>query len=117
VRELAATIRRAVVIGDGPTVREADLVGLEEEVERPRMPVQAVPLAPPASASPPPLAFRPQPGSDEERQALLQLLSATGENVTLTAQQLGVSRVTLYRMLRRHAINLNRGLRPAPTMN
>jgi len=34
--------------------------------------------------------------------------------VTLTAQDLGVSRVTLYRMLRRHAITLNRGLKEAP---
>jgi transcriptional regulator of acetoin/glycerol metabolism len=32
----------------------------------------------------------------------------------LTAQKLGVSRVTLYRMLHRHAIELNRGMNAAP---
>ena len=30
------------------------------------------------------------------------------------AQALGVSRVTLYRMLRRHSINLSRGLKAPP---
>ncbi|MGH7043386.1 MAG: sigma-54 interaction domain-containing protein [Acetobacteraceae bacterium] len=109
VRELAATIRRAVVIGDGPLVRAADLVGLDEELPAPHAHFGATPVI----ATP----FRPQPGSADERATLLHILSVTGENVTLTAQQLGVSRVTLYRMLRRHAINLNRGLRPVPAIN
>ena len=38
----------------------------------------------------------------------------TQENITETAKGLGVSRVTLYRMLRRHEISLNRGLKSAP---
>ena len=101
VRELISTIRRAVVIGNSPRLRLADLVGLDEA---PR----SAPVASPG---------RPQPGSAEERMALLDALTCTRENVTLTAQELGVSRVTLYRMLRRHGINLDRGLRPAPTMN
>jgi len=58
----------------------------------------------------------PRPGSEAEREALLGALARTQENVTLTAQELGVSRVTLYRMLRRHAIALNRGLREAPVI-
>jgi transcriptional regulator with PAS, ATPase and Fis domain len=103
VRELASVVRRAVVIGDGPAVRLADLAGLAEDV-------------PPRSA-PPPVAGRPHPGSPQEREALLRALADTNENITLTAQELGVSRVTLYRMLRRHAINLSRGLKPAPIMN
>ena len=45
---------------------------------------------------------------------MLEALSRTQENVTLTAQELGVSRVTLYRMLRRHSINLSRGLKDPP---
>jgi DNA-binding NtrC family response regulator len=56
----------------------------------------------------------PRPGSDEERIALLDALARSQENVTTTAQELGVSRVTLYRMLRRHSINLSRGLKEAP---
>jgi hypothetical protein len=37
-----------------------------------------------------------------------------GENITSTADALNVSRVTLYRMLRRHGIVLKRGLAPPP---
>jgi transcriptional regulator with PAS, ATPase and Fis domain len=103
VRELASVVRRAVVVGDGPEVRLADLAGLAEDV--------------PARNVPPPVAGRPHPGSPQEREALLRALADTNENITLTAQELGVSRVTLYRMLRRHAINLTRGLKPTPIMN
>ncbi len=45
---------------------------------------------------------------------LLDTLRGTQENVTQTAKELGVSRVTLYRMLRRHDIMLGRGLRAPP---
>jgi transcriptional regulator with PAS, ATPase and Fis domain len=103
VRELMAVIRRAVVIGNAPTIMPTDLIGLGEP-----------PLRLTRAASP--TAIRPVPGSENERAALLAVLEATQENVTLTAQELGVSRVTLYRMLRRHAIVLNRGLKAAPIM-
>ena len=52
--------------------------------------------------------------SDAERTALLKALARTHENITLTAQELGVSRVTLYRMLRRHSISLSRGPKVPP---
>ncbi|HET7882245.1 MAG TPA: sigma 54-interacting transcriptional regulator, partial [Acetobacteraceae bacterium] len=97
VRELVAAIRRAVVIGDGTMVTLSDLTGLGEPAPK----VAAV-------------AERPQPGSDAERTALLEALAGTHENITMTAQELGVSRVTLYRMLRRHSISLSRGLKAAP---
>ena len=99
VRELMATVRRAVVIGDGDTVTVRDLMGIEETPRPPALP----------AAAPPPRA-----GSPEERAALLAALTRHGENVTLTAQELGVSRVTLYRMLRRHAVSLDRGLKEPP---
>jgi transcriptional regulator with PAS, ATPase and Fis domain len=97
VRELMATVRRAVVIGDTPVVTLADLAGLKESPPRP------------AAA-----AIRPSPGSNEERTVLIEALAGTQENITLAAQELGVSRVTLYRMLRRHSIMLGRGLRAPP---
>ena len=59
-------------------------------------------------------ATRPQPASETEPTALLNALTHTQENVSLTAEQLGVSRVTLYRMLHRHAIVLNCVLKSAP---
>ena len=96
VRELMSVVRRAVVVGDGPVVDAATLAGLDE---RP---------APAASPS------APKPGSPEERAVLLTTLERTGENVTSAADALSVSRVTLYRMLRRHGITLKRGLAEAP---
>ncbi len=99
VRELMAAVRRAVVIGDSPVVALADLTGLGEAPQRPGTIATAI---------------RPAPGSDEERAMLLEALAGTRENITLTAQELGVSRVTLYRMLRRHSINLSRGLKAPP---
>jgi transcriptional regulator of acetoin/glycerol metabolism len=100
-------------MGDGPLVRQADLVGLEEPQHGALAPARPACVSACACAASP----RPQPGSEEERAALLNALACTNENITLTAQELGVSRVTLYRMLRRHAINLHRGLRPSPAMN
>jgi transcriptional regulator with PAS, ATPase and Fis domain len=99
VRELMAVVRRAVVIGDSAVVSATDLTGLGESA---RTPATIVPTV------------RPVPGSAAERDVLVQTLAETQENITLTAQELGVSRVTLYRMLRRHSINLTRGLKAPP---
>jgi len=109
VRELMAVIRRSVIIGDGSTVMPQDLTGLREPSVR-REPATLMPGA--ISVESP--VIRPEPGSEQERAALLNALNGTGENITLTARELGVSRVTLYRMLRRHDIELTRGLKPPP---
>lgn len=93
VRELMSVIRRAVVISDAPTIGVDSLHGLE-------LPATAVPT--------------PRPGSNAEREALVSALARTDENITLTAGLLRVSRVTLYRMLRRHGIALKRGLGERP---
>ena len=103
VRELMSTVRRAVVIGDGDKVQAQDLIGIED-APRP------APVPPPAPAA----KVLPRAGSAEERAALLAALERHSENVTLTAQELGVSRVTLYRMLRRHSVMLERGLKEPP---
>ncbi|HUB49526.1 MAG TPA: sigma 54-interacting transcriptional regulator [Acetobacteraceae bacterium] len=105
VRELMSTVRRAVVIGDGDKVQMQDLIGIED-APRP------APVPPPLPA--PAAKVLPRAGSPEERAALLAALERHSENVTLTAQELGVSRVTLYRMLRRHSVMLERGLKEPP---
>jgi transcriptional regulator with PAS, ATPase and Fis domain len=97
VRELMSVVRRAVVVGDGPVIGASALLGLEDG--------PAVPPAP---------AVAPKPGSEQERAALLSALERTDENITSTAESLNVSRVTLYRMLRRHRIVLKRGLGAPP---
>ncbi len=97
VRELMSVVRRAVVVGDGPLIGTSALVGLEDD-----------------PAAPPDPAVAPKPGSEQERAALLGALERTDENITATAGALNVSRVTLYRMLRRHGIVLKRGLAAPP---
>jgi transcriptional regulator with PAS, ATPase and Fis domain len=99
VRELMSTIRRAVIVTDTACIAADDLYGLNEAEPLPAIQDQAV---------------RPRPGSEAERAVLRDTLLRTQENITLTAQILNVSRVTLYRMLRRHAIELGRGLREPP---
>ena len=99
VRELMAVVRRAVVMGDSEYITLDDLSGMD--VPPPRSVVST---------------NRPLPGSDDERAALQETLTNTQENITLTAHELGVSRVTLYRMLRRHGIVLNRGLKAPPVI-
>jgi transcriptional regulator with PAS, ATPase and Fis domain len=96
VRELMSVVRRAVVVGDGPLIDPTMLIGLEDRPDPSGVPLLL------------------KPGSAEERAALLAVLERTGENITSTADALRVSRVTLYRMLRRHGIVLKRGLAPAP---
>ena len=96
VRELMSVVRRAVVVGDGALIETTALTGLDDR---------------PAAAALPSVA---KPGSPEERATLLATLARTGENITSTADALSVSRVTLYRMLRRHGVELKRGLAGAP---
>ena len=100
VRELMSVVRRAVVIGEGDMVIVADLMGLTDSAG--------------LDSPTPPARTLPRPGSQEERSTLLDALSRTRENITMAARELGVSRVTLYRMLRRHAIRLSRGMNEPP---
>ncbi len=89
VRELIAAIRRAVVVGTTRLVSVPDLA-----IETPQSPTRR--------------RIRPPAGSVEEREALLAALDRHRHVVAHVAQEFGVSRVTLYRMLYRH------NLRPSP---
>ena len=60
-------------------------------------------------------AVRPKPGSDGERDAILQALQESGFNMTRAAQLLGVARATLYRMLQRNRIELAQHYLVQPT--
>jgi len=99
IRELMSVIRRTVVISNGPMISAAELIGLGEGDHTFALPAPSA---------------RPVPGSEDERLALIDALARARENITETARGLGVSRVTLYRMLHRHAISLNRGLKATP---
>ena len=114
VRELIAVVRRAVIVSDVPWIGPENLMGLRDAAEKMDIASRIGPSSPVFAPTQP--AGRPVPGSGEERAMLLDTLRGTQENVTQTAKELGVSRVTLYRMLRRHDIMLGRGLRAPPVV-
>ena len=108
VRELIATLRRAVVLANGPLIEISDLR------------LDAAPRHVPPRREPPGERhgrglLRPKPGSDGERDAILQALQESGFNMTRAAQLLGVARATLYRMLQRNRIELGQHYLVQPT--
>lgn len=84
VRELQNRIQRAAILCDGPVIRAADL-GLSL---RTGMPPRSLMEARTAA----------------EVSAIREALAWVGDSRTLAAQALGVSRVTLYRLMARHRI-------------
>ncbi len=98
VRELIATLRRAAVLANGKLIEASDL--------RLEAPLAAARPSPPVRMPRPRAAIRPKPGSDGERDAILQALQDGRFNITRAAQLLGVARATLYRMLQRNRIEL-----------
>jgi DNA-binding NtrC family response regulator len=89
VRELVNRVRRALVMADGRQIQEADLDLL------------ASPAAPVPAADPEPLrGMRMR----TERGAIEAALKE-GKSVTMIARELGVSRMTLYRLMAKHGID------------
>jgi transcriptional regulator of acetoin/glycerol metabolism len=100
-RELRNAVRSAIAICDGNVIRLADLppdIGRQAarghdsitQVNRTAVPVDQVSL------------------ESAERQALLQVIQQHHWNMTLVAECLKISRNTLYRKIKRHAIPINR---------
>ncbi|HTW71391.1 MAG TPA: sigma-54 dependent transcriptional regulator [Acetobacteraceae bacterium] len=90
-RELIGVIQRAVVLCRSPQIERRDL-RFEE----------AAPPAPEIAQTP----ARPPPGSTAELNLLLETLQRVRFSITRAAQELKVSRVTLYRMLERNGLEL-----------
>ncbi|WP_157271422.1 sigma-54-dependent transcriptional regulator [Azohydromonas aeria] len=89
VRELANRVRRAAVMAEGRLIRPEDL-GL------------LMPLPSPLPAAPAEALDRAR--TDAERSAIVASLQRTGNNVSRSARELGVSRMTLYRLMAKHGI-------------
>ncbi|MFP4162314.1 MAG: sigma 54-interacting transcriptional regulator [Ectothiorhodospira sp.] len=88
VRELINRVRRAMVLCESRYIQPWDL-GLEEILTTPE-------------------AIRPleEIRADAEREAIARALALHQGNVSAAARHLGVSRITLYRMARRHGMNI-----------
>ncbi|WP_208719478.1 sigma-54-dependent transcriptional regulator [Corallococcus sicarius] len=98
VRQLQNFLERLVVLSDGPTLTGADVAR-----ELSRQPG----LAPPPVAAPSPTADSGTLESrrkDVEKDALVDALKRAGDNRTLAARLLGISRRTLYNKLEEHGL-------------
>ncbi|MEW6611329.1 MAG: sigma 54-interacting transcriptional regulator [Pseudomonadota bacterium] len=87
VRELINRVRRAMVMSEKRLITPADL-GLEGVAAAPRLPTLE------------------EARSAAEKEAIQAVLRFTRNNLSQTARHLGVSRVTLYRLIERYAIEL-----------
>ena len=96
IRELRNVIRSAFAICDGNRIRVADLpAALSRDASPPR----------PAE----PVITRPETTLEAaERETLLSAIRANRGNLCHTARQLGISRNSLYRKLKRHRIGVSR---------
>ena len=85
VRELINRIRRAMVLAEGKLIVPGDLGLPEPDDTLIRVPLEQARFA-------------------AERDAISGTLQVSGKNVTHAARQLGVSRMTLYRLMAKHRI-------------
>jgi transcriptional regulator of acetoin/glycerol metabolism len=104
IRELRNVIRTALAICEGGVVRGIDLPREIREADpdtaMSTLPLGAIGADSPASANPLRAA---------ERAALVRVIAECHGNMTRVAAQLGMSRNTLYRRMKRHAIPLAHG--------
>ncbi|HSP81390.1 MAG TPA: helix-turn-helix domain-containing protein, partial [Myxococcaceae bacterium] len=113
VRQLQNFIERLVVLSDGPV-----LTGEDVHRELSRQP-GLMPVAPPPVATSPAASLPASPSTggavaeartlesqrkEMERQALVDALKRAGDNRTLAARLLGISRRTLYNKLEEHEL-------------
>jgi transcriptional regulator of acetoin/glycerol metabolism len=103
VRELRNVIRTALAICEGGVVRGIDLPReIRESLSNIGPSMVSVPPAPETSSPVNPLKAA-------ERAALVRVIAECHGNMTRAAAQLGMSRNTLYRRMKRHAIPLAHG--------
>jgi len=108
VRELVSCIRRAVVMSDGPRITAADLgfpLGMQHgNGSKPAARHEAVNGYDFAARSGKRVTLK-QAKREAEFNLLQGTLEQNGQNIKQTAEILGVSRVTLYRLLKEHGLS------------
>ena len=124
VRELENTIERAVLIHDKPIIHSDDIKYIIDE-NNSSLQSTVIPSDHSSPATPEINVSNPKPSSDNtglstnelvidtssvrtlkeiEHDAIVAGLERTDWNMTTTAQQLGISRMTLYRKLDQHGL-------------
>ncbi len=105
IRELRNVIRTALAICDGGVVRRMDLPREIREADT----IQTMQPLPAAREIAPKERGSANPLQVAERAALLSVIEECHGNMTRVAMQLGMSRNTLYRRIKRHGIPLSHG--------
>ncbi|NOK13681.1 sigma-54-dependent transcriptional regulator [Corallococcus exercitus] len=101
VRQLQNFLERLVVLSDGPVLTGADVAR-----ELSRQPgIAPPPVAAPLPPSPSDSVTLESRRKDVEKEALVDALKRAGDNRTLAARLLGVSRRTLYNKLEEHGLS------------
>lgn len=102
IRELENTIERAVIISHGDRIRLDDL---PDKLRFNHVPYPSRSLirleAPPQNAQP---ELIPMNREEIEKNTIIRALQRTGGNVTRAAEEIGVSRRTLYRKMKKYDI-------------
>lgn len=92
VRELINRVRRAGIMGEKRFITPADL-GLERRISKRR--------------PSPPLITLDEARGEAEKEIVLSTLHYTGNNVSMAARELNISRITLYRLIEKYGISLS----------
>jgi DNA-binding NtrC family response regulator len=103
VRELKNSLEHAVVMAKGDTVEAADLPKAMRSKSAPATPELKQPEAPKTLA-----ALREAWLAPLEKKYLTELLDAHGGRVEAAAKVAGVNRVTMYRLMEKHGVTLQR---------
>ncbi len=99
IREMISAIRRAIIMGHGPLISASDLALEPMHSTAERDSADKI-----GRESPTKTNGRIQPGTDQEKLTLQTTLSRHHYNFSRAARELNVSRVTIYRMMKRHGL-------------
>jgi two-component system response regulator HydG len=112
MRELKNALEHAVIMAQGEEVQASDLPKSMREGGTAPASGATVPAAPkPATL----LELRERWIAPHEKKYLEELLLATGGRVNAAAERAGVNRVTFYRLMNKHGVRVERGVRAVPT--
>lgn len=120
VRELISCVRRAVVMAEGDQIMASDLaIRIRDDANRSAA-IVSMPESETVGSRSPMASYIPNGATTLqdaknrfEKELLCEMLERNSHNMTATAQELSVSRVTLYRLVAKHNLQSNANGSPA----